>query len=140
MTIADDEKNDTQNQRVQKPHKSPCPPKHPLPNRTTESITSSCLFFVDLAPHQLTYPLSSVGAKRFLSNKEIASDKQTISLSRRLKTWNENYESVKECIDNLDTNGSMHLSSRLSGWLRVQRQRRRNLTDEQKEKLEAFGL
>jgi hypothetical protein len=71
-----------------------------------------------------------------------------LQLSRSYKTWDENYESVKEYVQNIATKDAKPLTSSLFYWLRLQRQRKRNkyeglpstLTDDQEEKLKSLGL
>jgi hypothetical protein len=95
------------------------------------------------------YTSIKVGCLRFKSTQKLTSEKDDSlhQQSLRNKIWNENFERIKEHVQNIATKDTV-LGNPLTKWVYRQRRRKQNkdlglsstLTDDQEEKLESLGL
>jgi hypothetical protein len=122
--------------------------------RTTTTTTLrrpwQTLFHPKFIRSSAVYTSIKVGSLRFKSTQKLTSEKNDSlhQQSVRNKIWNENFERIKEHVQNIATKDAKPLNSSLKYWPSWQRISKRNkdlglpstLTDDQEEKLESLGL
>jgi hypothetical protein len=121
--------------------------------RTTTTTTLrrpwQTLFHPKFIRSSAVYTSIKVGSLRFKSTQKLTSEKNDSlhQQSVRNKIWNENFERIKEHVQNIATKDAKPLNSSLKYWPSWQRISKRNkdlglpstLTDDQEEKLESLG-